>query len=463
MTEKTAPIDEAALDGFLRGFLACQRNPILYPPEHPLCRRAIEKLLSSLEYFWDRENPFHLTLVEEDILINGETSLFKQEDRLRRLEEIFQYHQIKKIFLFKGITPEEFLIFFGRLSFAQPPLLQDLDHYRQGERILLDKVIPETERITKDDYNLTNKGAFKLYDDALDVVRRMSKQVREEKILYPKEIKELTWAMVEYFLKRKDIMVVMAQLKDYDDYTYTHSVNVSILTLAQAQSLNLPKKTLFEFALAGLTHDVGKEVIPLSILNKPGRLTAEEFRTIENHSLEGARILKKTPGIPFLCSIAAFEHQIKYDGSGYPNRRFPGESHLVSWLVTIADVFDALRSTRPYRPALSTEKIFNIMREGEGTNFHPTLLNRFMQIVGIYQRGTFVTLTNNAIAIVYKVNMLNPQRPLVKVVCQPDGTLLPVPYLLNLMEREQGSEQFKWSIQGIFESPYFEIDPLDYL
>ncbi len=131
--------------------------------------------------------------------------------------------------------------------------------------------------------------------------------------------------------------------------------------------------------------------------------------------------------------------------------------------MTIADVFDALRSTRPYRPALSPEKIFSIMREGEGTNFHPTLLNRFIQIVGIYQRGTLVTLNNNAIAVVYKVNMLNPQRPLVKVICRPDGTLLPVPYHLNLMEREPGSERFKCSIEGIFESPYFQINPLDYL
>jgi HD-GYP domain-containing protein (c-di-GMP phosphodiesterase class II) len=463
MSAQTRPIDESALDGFLRGFLACQRNPVLYPPEHPLCRRAIEKLHSVLDYFWDLENPFHLTAIEEDILVNGEISLFKQDDSLRRLEEIFQYHQIKKIVLFKGLSPEELLGFFNRLSFTQPPLLKELEQVRIGEGILLEKAPPETDRRTKDDYTPTTKGAFKLYDDALDAARKMADQIREEKILYPKEIKEMTWAMVEYFLKRKDIMVTMAQLKDYDDYTYTHSVNVSILTLAQAQSLNLPKKTLFEFALAGLTHDVGKEVIPLNILNKPGKLNDEEFRTIQNHALEGARILKKTPGMPFLCTIAAFEHQIKYDGSGYPKRRFSGESHLVSWLVTIADVFDALRSTRPYRAALSPEKIFSIMRAGEGTDFHPTLLNRFIQLVGVYHRGTFVILDDNAIAMVYKVNMLNPMRPLVKVICNPDGTLLPVPYLLNLMEHKPGSDRYNWSIQGIFESPYFQVNPLDYL
>jgi HD-GYP domain-containing protein (c-di-GMP phosphodiesterase class II) len=463
MIPKNRPIDEAALDNVLRGFLACQRNPVLYPPEHPLPRRAIEKLLTVLDYFWDLENPFHLTAIEEDVLVNGEISLFKQDDSLRRLEEIFQYHQIKKIVLFKGISSVEFLDLFNRLSFSQPPLLEETDQVRIGEGILLEKVTPKTERLTKDEYNLSTKGAFKLYDTALDAARKMSQQVREEKILYPKEIKAMTWAMVEFFLKRKDIMIVMAQLKDYDDYTYTHSVNVSILTLAQAQSLNLPKKTLFEFALAGLTHDVGKEVVPLSILNKPGKLTDEEFRTIQNHSLEGARILKKTPGMPFVCTIAAFEHQIKYDGSGYPKRQFSSESHLVSWLVTIADVFDALRSTRPYREALTTEKIFSIMRAGEGRDFHPTLLNRFIHMVGAYHKGTLVILNTNAIAIVYKVNILNPQRPLVKVICQPDGTLLAVPYLLNLMERDPGSEQYKWSIQGIFESPHFQVNPLDYL
>jgi len=463
MTETITPISEQALDGTVRGFLACQRNPILYPADHPLCRRAVHNLLSSLDYFWNKQDPFHLTALEEDILVNGEISLIKFEDSLRRLVEIFQYHQIRKIILLKGISPDEFLVFFDHLSFGRPPLLEHSEHFALGERIYVEKVLPQTERKTKDDYSLSTKGAINLYNDALDVARKMTKQIREDKILYPKEIKELTWTMVEYFLKRKDIMLIMAQLKDYDDYTYTHSVNVSILTLAQAQSLNLPKKTLFEFALAGLTHDIGKEVVPLSILNKPGKLTDEEFRVIQNHSLEGARILKKTPGLPFLCSVAAFEHQIKYDGSGYPKRRIPGDTHLVSWLVTISDVFDALRSTRPYRGALSAEKIFSIMREGIGTNFHPTLLNRFIQMIGVYHRGTLVVLDDNSVGIVYKVNMLNPQRPIVKVVCRPDGTILPVPYMLNLMEEVSGGEGFKWSIQGVFDSPYLQINPMDYL
>jgi len=463
MTEPILPIDESTIERLVREFLACQRNPVLYPQDHPLCRRAIHKLLLSLEDFWLRENPFHLIAVGEDILVNGEISLVKYEDSLRRLEEIFLYHHIKKILLFKGLTEKELTDLFSRLSFGRPPLLEEQDHYAIGEGIYLEKALLQTERKTKDDYTPSSKGAIKLYNDALDVARRMAKQVREDKILYPKEIKELSWALVDFFLKRKDIMVLMAQLKDYDDYTYTHSVNVSILTLAQAQSLNLPQKTLFEFALAGLTHDIGKEVIPLTILNKPGKLTDEEFRVIQNHSLEGARLLKKTSGLPFVCAVAAFEHQMKYDGSGYPQRRISGEHHLVSWLVTISDVFDALRSTRPYRGALSSEKIFSIMREGEGTTFHPTLLGRFIQMVGIYHRGTLVALDDNSIGVVYKVNMLNPQRPVVKIICRPDGTLLPVPYLVNLCEHLPGSERYKWTIQGVFNSPYLQVNPLDYL
>lgn len=463
MTETNVLVDDAKIDGFLRGFLACHRNPSLYPREHPLRHRAIEKLLLYLDQFWAQEDLFLLTAIEEDILINGVISLFKWATLQRRLEEIFLTHHIKKISLLKGVSRSELLIFFDSLAYGQPPLLETVDHYRIGDKIFLEKNLSETDQLTKIRYDLNTRGALKFYDDALDVARKMSRQVREEKVVNPKEIKEMTWAMVDYFLKRKDIMITMAQLKEYDDYTYTHSVNVSILTLAQAQSLNLPQKTLFEFALAGLTHDVGKEVIPLTILNKPGKLSDEEFQVIQNHSLEGARILKKTAGLPFLCTIAAFEHQIKYDGAGYPRRRFPRQNHLVSWLVTIADVFDALRSHRPYRSALSPEKIISIMRDNEGTNFHPDLLNRFIQMVGVYHRGTVVELDNQALAVVYKVNTLNPQRPLVKVVCNPDGTLLSVPYFLNLMDREPGGEGFVRTIQGIFNSPYFQINSLDYL
>jgi hypothetical protein len=84
-------------------------------------------------------------------------------------------------------------------------------------------------------------------------------------------------------------------------------------------------------------------------------------------------------------------------------------------------------------------------------------------MMGIYHRGTFVILNNKAIAVVYKINILNPQRPLVKVICNPDGSFLAVPYLLNLMERQPGREEFKWTIEGIFDSPYFQVNPLDYL
>jgi HD-GYP domain-containing protein (c-di-GMP phosphodiesterase class II) len=461
--EKSAyTVHKEALEVLLRNLLACHRIPALYPPEHPLQVRALKTLLDCLDYFWSLENPLYLLEMDEDILLNGKFSLFEHRTALGRLLEIFQHHRIKKLSIFKGVAPEELGLLFRQMSFTLPPLLKETDRYRIGNFLLLESNPPEAEK-SKKTYDSNLKGSLKLYDDALEVARVMSGQLREERSLNPKEIKELAWSIVGHSMKQRDLMVTMAHLKNYDDYTFTHSVNVSILTLAQGQSLNLPEKVLHEFAVAGLTHDAGKEFVPLAILNKPGKLTDEEFSQMRSHSQEGARILRNTPNLPFLCPVTAFEHHIKYDGSGYPRRGFSQDHHLASWLATIADVYDALRSIRPYRGALPSEKVLSIMRDGEGKDFHPYLLNRFFRLVGIYHRGTVVLLDNNAIAVVYKVNKLNPQRPLVKVICRPDGTQLSVPYVLNLTERSPGGEQFSRSIQGTFESPHLNINPLDYL
>src|SRR5207244_11631316 len=147
----------------------------------------------------------------------------------------------------------------------------------------------------------------------------------------------------------------------YSNYTFRLMVNVSVLSMAQARHLNLQGPLLREFGFAALMHDIGKVNTPLEVLNKPDRLTAEEFRIMQQHVVDGAHILRRTPEMPALAPVVAFEHHLRQDLSGYPEKIGRRSLNLCTMIVSIADVFDALRSNRPYRQGLATDRSRPIM------------------------------------------------------------------------------------------------------
>lgn len=173
----------------------------------------------------------------------------------------------------------------------------------------------------------------------------------------------------------------LLRLQGHDDYTLTHSLNVCILVLAQAAHIGLPENRVREAGLAALLHDIGKETIPSDILTKPGRLDMGEFDTMKKHPADGAKILRRVDCGTELPMIVAFEHHIKYDRTGYPKVRSREPLHIASYMTQIADVYDALRSFRPYRPSIELERTLSIMKEGRGTEFEPRLFDNFVEIL----------------------------------------------------------------------------------
>jgi len=174
----------------------------------------------------------------------------------------------------------------------------------------------------------------------------------------------------------------LGSLRLRDEYTFVHSSNVCILTLAQAMSLGIDGPLLQEMGVAALLHDVGKLYVPVDILNKAGRLRDDEMELVRQHPLKGATYLLNTPGIPKLAAITAFEHHIKFDKTGYPAVGTDWQTNMCSHMTTIADFFDALRTNRPYRGALEFEKVAAMMRDLSGKDFHPTLVDLFLHMVG---------------------------------------------------------------------------------
>jgi putative nucleotidyltransferase with HDIG domain len=256
--------------------------------------------------------------------------------------------------------------------------------------------------------------------------------------------------------------MALTALKKYDNYTFTHMVNVSALAMAQARSLNIEGPLLREFGFAALMHDIGKVNTPLEVLNKPDKLTKDEFDVMKRHVVDGAHILRRTPEMPALAPIVAFEHHLKQDLSGYPEKIGSRKLNLCTMIVSIADVFDALRSTRAYRGALPTDRIRSIMAEQTNPAFNSALLKRFVNLMGLFPVGNLVRLNTDELAIVTAEHPSDPFRPQVKILSDSQGTLLETPVLSNTWERDSRGEQPRSVVEAV-DPEETGIDPLQYL
>ncbi|HEX3233350.1 MAG TPA: HD domain-containing phosphohydrolase [Gemmatimonadales bacterium] len=177
------------------------------------------------------------------------------------------------------------------------------------------------------------------------------------------------------------MVMPLLQLKEFDQYTTTHSMNVSVLTMALGEFLGLAPPAVRAFGLAGLLHDLGKVRIPREILSKPGKLTAEERAVVEAHPADGARMILEGSEPLDLAAVVAYEHHRGHDGSGYPRAHYEREVHQASRLVHVCDVYDALRTRRPYRDAWTSAEALEYLGKRSGTEFDPAMSSAFIEMM----------------------------------------------------------------------------------
>jgi putative nucleotidyltransferase with HDIG domain len=231
-------------------------------------------------------------------------------------------------------------------------------------------------------------------------------------------------------------------------------VNVSILMMGQARALGIDGGLLREFGLAALMHDIGKVRTPLEILNKPDKLTDDEFTVMKQHVVDGAEILRATPDVPALAPIIAFEHHLRMDGTGYPHGAIRPTLNLGTMLCGIADVYDAMRSQRAYQQSFPTDRILQVLKRNDGAQFDQNLVRRFVQLLGIYPVGNYVKLNTGEVAVVRQVHAPDPYRPQVRVLFDKTGATVEPPYDLNLWEAQPES--------GVPSAVIAPLNPADY-
>ncbi len=221
---------------------------------------------------------------------------------------------------------------------------------------------------------------FTLEDEA-DTVRWIHREMKERGELHLLEAHSIVRALSVAMHADQAYLIPLLRLRQYDEYTTAHALNLSTLTMALAEFVGLGPKEVRTFGIAGLLHDLGKVRVPDEILNKPGKLSEEERRVMDSHTVEGARIILETEEILDVAAIVAYEHHLQLDGGGYPELHYPRSAHRASALVHVCDVFDALRTDRPYRDAWPTERVLTYIEAGAGSEFEPKMAEAFVRMM----------------------------------------------------------------------------------
>ncbi len=347
-----------------------------YPGNHPRVQELLVRLHRRVQSEAERLRGLNIGFFSDHVVV-GESPFVEPNPTLARLIKRMREKGIEKILISEGITFGELKRFVYFLGEGTAPPSEHV-----WESIVYGR-IEGAESAGVASLGLASAprpsgimaGAAEILKDVLVsmVTERKRSRVNEGRDIVSSIMKGL----------RQEGMLIdrLIRLQGHDDYTVTHSLNVCVLVVAQAARIGLPENRVRESGLAALLHDIGKETTPADILTKPGRLDMEEFYLVKKHPAAGAKLLRRIDCGTVLPMIVAFEHHIKYDRTGYPKVHTREPLHVASYMTQIADVYDALRSYRPYQPSIELERTLSIMKEGRCTEFEPRLFDSFVEVL----------------------------------------------------------------------------------
>jgi putative nucleotidyltransferase with HDIG domain len=292
--------------------------------------------------------------------------------------------------------------------------------------------------------------ARRLHGDANKLVRQVLDDVCFGQKIRVDAIEPVIDSMVESLFRNQDALLPLTRLKNLDDYTFEHSVGVSALLIAFGRSMKLPKEAIREVALGGLLHDIGKAQIPASILNKPAKLTDDEYARMQSHVGESLRLLEDTPGIGVVTRQVIAEHHERFDGTGYPHKRLGAEISLYGQMAAIVDVYDAITSEKVYSRGMAPTQALKKLLEWSNHHFDQQLVQGFIRAIGIYPTGSLVRLESNRMGVVIEQNEGKLLEPVVRVFYHAGQQHYIPPEIVDLSKVQDRVASFesyeKWKI-----------------
>jgi putative nucleotidyltransferase with HDIG domain len=451
-------MDQPKAEDLVRRLATALRGTDLYSPTHPLVQRGIDGLAAAAIDALQAAPSVVIGFIGDEVIVDA-TRLPRGTAALVGFARDLRERDIEKVTLSRGLTRDEIRSFITVLADRQSPVpLADRLAAKGVRHVALGKVI--IEELSDDQAGIA--AARQVYATAVETAESLWQAAKAGDQPDPAAARKIIDSLARLVMQDRTSLMALTALKKYDNYTFTHMVNVSALAMAQARALNIQGPLLREFGFAALMHDIGKVNTPLEVLNKPDKLTKDEFEIMKRHVVDGAHILRRTPEMPALAPIVAFEHHLKQDLSGYPENIGSRKLNLCTMIVSIADVFDALRSTRPYRKGLATDRIRSIMGEQDNPAFNQPLLKRFVNLMGLFPIGNLVRLNTDELAVVSAEHPTDPFRPQVKILTDKTGARLEEPVLANTWEHNGRGEHARAVVEAVDPEP-LGIDPLAYL
>jgi putative nucleotidyltransferase with HDIG domain len=430
-----------------RRLAAALRGAQLYSPDHPLVTRNVSALAEAVSVALATNPTLTIGIVADDLVV-GDVPIPRAAETMGELMRRLQQAGIERIVIEDGVDPAELTELVQTVVHTEREATWSrLQHIRVGKLQVDQRVESAGDMATFQ----------RLYQDATGIAERLWDSAATEGKPDADAARGIVDSLAQAVAQNRTALLALTALKNYDNYTFTHMVNVSILTMGQARGLGMEGSALRQLGLAALLHDIGKVKTPAEILNKPEKLTDAEFEILKRHTVDGAEILRTTPDVPPLAPIVAFEHHLRADGTGYPSGVSRPTLNVATTLCGISDVYDAMRSQRVYQQAFPTDRILGVLQRNDGKQFDQNLVRRFVQLVGIYPAGNLVRLDTSEIAVVVKTYAPDPYRPRVKVLFDADRTPLARPYEINLWETHDGLAD---SVQAPVDPSDYNLDPL---
>ncbi len=372
---------------------------------------------------------------------------------------------------YEGLDPRELDKFIFSMSGFKPGEDKDENYQAikqrlndlQIEKIALIQYSPEVDQ--PDDSEEKNKlraRARKTFFSALAVAQSNASQARNQGSINIAKTKRVVQGLIDVIIEDETALMEMTTLRNFDDYTYIHSVNVCVLSLVLGYHLGLDRRRMSHLGVGALLHDIGKTSLPIDLVNKPQTYDEYDWQMMRKHPVYGVKFLFKTRRVEETtvhASTVIFEHHIGYDGSGYPellNKRKPS---LYARIVAISDTYNAMTSGRVYHREkyLPDQAIANMVNR-IGKSYDPILLKVFVNSIGIYPVGTIVALSSKEIGIISRTKPEDPEHPEVKVIGDDTGLFEAGEIKVIDLSKESGI-----AITRMIDGEKYNIDNADYL
>jgi HD-GYP domain-containing protein (c-di-GMP phosphodiesterase class II) len=383
MSESALPGALSAVDRLVVSLVAGINMRALYGSEHPALASHVDRILETVTAACEEYQKEALTflVVGQDLVLENQPlrtgSLYHQQF-IRALTR----RGVERLTIGRGLDADECVRFLTPMARGGVPV--------STRHIVVGRVELQASPLegpgagagpggTGDEDSVIEA----LTSESVDGAREAFTEFRIDRRGGLVRLEQVVWSLMEALQRATREILPLAPLKTHDDYTFVHSVNVSLLTLAQARSFGIEGARLHAIGLAAFLHDIGKLRIPLEVLNKPGKLEGDEWRVMMSHAQEGATHLCGVEGTHPLAILVAYEHHMRYDGQpNYPVPRVGRRPTLASQMTAISDVYDAICTTRPYAKARSREFAVKVLTERVGTFHSPGLVANFVRMVG---------------------------------------------------------------------------------